>query len=90
MALEIQVEPTPNPNAMKFTLNQPVTTKSVSVTSREAATAYPLADRLFAIPGVKGLYMLNNFISVTKEPSVQWAPLIPQIQAVLTAHFSSS
>ena len=89
MALEIQVEPTPNPNAMKFTLNQPVTTKSISVTSREAATAYPLADRLFAIPGVKGLYMLNSFISVNKEPSAAWASLLPAIRAVLTNHFSA-
>ena len=90
MAVEIAVEPTPNPHAMKFTLNQTVATKGISVASRQSATIYPLAQKLFAIPGIKSLYMMNNFISVTKEPSASWETLTPAIHTVITSHDTSS
>ena len=88
MAVEIVVEHTPNPNSLKFTLNQPVTAKGISITSREAAIAYPLAHKLFEVPGVKGLYLMHNFISVTKEPSAQWESMVSALQAVIAAHFT--
>ena len=90
MALEIQTDSTPNPNAMKFTLSVTVTAKPISVTTLDTAAIYPLAAKLFTLPGVKGLYMLNNFISVNKEPSATWEALLPAIRAVLTGHFSTT
>ena len=89
MTLEIQTDPTPNPNAMKFTLNVTVSAKPISVTTADTAAIYPLATKLFALPGVKGLYMLNNFISVNKEPAASWEALLPAIQTVLTSQFSA-
>ena len=90
MAVEIVVERTPNPNSLKFTVNQPVTAKGISVTSRETATAHPLAHKLFEVPGVKGLYLMNNFISVTKEPSAQWEMMVPALQTVVAEHFATT
>ena len=90
MAVEIVVEITPNPHSRKFTLSQPVTVKSISVTTREAATAYPLAVKLFAVPGVKTLYMMNNFITVSKDPSAQWEPMLPALQTIIAEHFDGS
>ena len=90
MTVEIAVEPTPNPQAMKFTLNHAITTKGISVNNRESATIYPLAQKLFAVPGIKSLYMMHNFISVTKDPSASWETLTPAIHTVITSHYTSS
>ncbi len=83
----VTAEATPNPHSMKFVMNRTITAKGISITNRATATAYPLAAHLFDVPGVKGLYMMNDFISVTKEPSVAWEALVGPIQDVIAAHY---
>ena len=46
--------------------------------------------KLFAVPGVKTLYMMNNFITVSKEPSAQWEPMLPALQTIIAEHFDGS
>lgn len=83
MGLQIEVEPTPNPNSMKFTLNKTVAASGEFYTDAAQAEKSPLAKALFALPGVAGVFLLNNFVSVTRQPSADWEPLIEKVKEVL-------
>jgi hypothetical protein len=88
--IEVWAEPTPNPNALKFTLNRTVTEgRSKTYASPEAAEASPLAKQLFQIAGVKSLFFLNNFITVTRQPGAEWAAISRQVEERIRAHFVS-
>lgn len=74
--------PTPNPNAMKFTLD--VTLDEVlDVRSAEAAAGHPLAERIFAIPGVVMLFGTADFLTVGRVPGADWDAIVPAVQAVV-------
>lgn len=85
-SLEIMVDGTPNPNAVKFTLNRTVATQGK--TYRDAAAAdVPWANALLGIPGVVQVFAVNNFISVTKTPDADWEAILPQAEAGLRQAF---
>jgi len=74
--------PTPNPNAMKFTLD--VTFDAMlDVRSAEAAIGNPLAERIFAIPGVVMLFGTADFLTVSREEGADWDVIVPAVQAVV-------
>lgn len=86
--LEISVQGTPNPNAAKFTLNRVVAAQGT--TYREAASAdAEWAKQLLQVAGVRQVFALNNFISVTKAPEADWDAIGPQVEAILTQTFQS-
>lgn len=88
--VDVIAQPTPNPNSMKFTLNRPVVEGgSQSFMSPEQAEGSPLAQRLFQIPGVKSLFFLNNFITVTRDPEVDWGAIAGEVEAAIREHFQS-
>ena len=71
---------TPNPNAMKFTLD--VTLPAMlDIRSAEAATGDPLAERIFAIPGVVMLFGTADFLTVSREEGADWDLIVPAVQA---------
>jgi len=80
----VDVQPTPNVNALKFVVNRRLT-EGRSRTFRTAAEAadVPVAQRLLAIPGVVQVFLLNDFITVTRDPSADWNAIVPQVEAVL-------
>ena len=74
--------PTPNPNAMKFTLD--VTLDAMlDVRSVEAAEGNALAERIFAIPGVVMLFGTADFLTVSREEGADWDLIVPAVQAVV-------
>ena len=81
----IEIQPTPNPNAFKFVLDRPVSQQPVSFFNAAAAKDYPLAKRLFEIPGVSSLLLLGDFITVNKTPDAAWDEITKRVQAVLAA-----
>lgn len=86
----IQTESTPNPATLKFLPDRVVLENgSADYTSSDAATASPLASRLFQVGGVKGVFLGHDFISVTKDGGSEWATLKPQILAAIMEHISS-
>ena len=88
--IEVWTEPTPNPNALKFSLNRTVTEgRSKTYATPEAAEASPLAKSLFEIAGVKSLFFLNNFITVTRQPGSDWPAIAHQVEKRIRAHFAS-
>lgn len=86
--LEIVVEGTPNPNALKFTLNCTVATKGETYRGDPATVPAPWAKALLSIPGIVGVYGVNNFISMNKKAEVEWNDIVPQAEAALKQVFS--
>ena len=79
----IEIQPTPNPNARKFVLDRPVSQQPISFFNADAAKGYPLAAKLFAVPGVSSLLLLGDFITINKSPNATWDDISKQARAVL-------
>ncbi len=85
----IQTEPTPNPATLKFIPGKPVLGEGTAdYRSPEEATESPLAQRLFEVDGVKGVFLGADFISVTKGDA-EWQHLKPAILGAIMEHFMS-
>lgn len=86
--MDVTPEATPNPNAVKFTLDRP-STEGRPQTFREGSdpAESPLGARIFALDGVTNVFMTSNFVSVTKEDGVDWGELVPRVIEELEAHF---
>lgn len=86
----IETETTPNPATLKFLPGQQVmATGTREFTSPEDAVASPLAEALFDLGEITGVFFGHEFISVTAAPGVAWAALKPQVIAMLLDHFVS-
>ena len=85
----VQFKPTPNPNAGKFTLNRKALEGlgSKSYYNADDAANDPLASALFDVEGVVSLFMVDDFITVTKTQDAQWEVLIPQLQTAIEQAF---
>jgi hypothetical protein len=87
--IAIDVQPTPNPNAMKFTLDRPTTDGSPrSFRSVGEAGGDKLAAGLMAIEGVASIFMTANFISVNKTDEAQWDTIVPAATEAIQARFA--
>lgn len=83
----IQTEATPNPSTLKFIPGQAVLPDgTLDFRSAEAASESPLAQSLFEIEGVEGVFLGSDFISVTKG-SAEWQHLKPAILGTIMEHF---
>ena len=75
-----EIEPTPNPNAMKFVLKEPLTWGiSHSYASAGEAKDDPLAAALFAIPHVSNVFYVDHWITVTQDGGADWPELKRQL-----------
>jgi hypothetical protein len=87
--LSISVQPTPNVNALKFVLDRRLTEgKSRTFRSADEAADQPLARALLGIPGVVQVFLLNDFITVTRAPDVPWEQLADRVEEVIRNQFS--
>ena len=85
----IQTEATPNPATLKFLPGRPVLEAgTLDLRSPEDAAKSPLAERLFGIKGVDGVFFGSDFITVTKADG-EWAHLKPAILGAIMEHFMS-
>ena len=86
----IQTEATPNPATVKFLPGQPVLEKGVAeFKAGDDLSSSPLAQRLFALQGVSGVFLATDFVSVSKADDTDWAMLKPMVLAALMEHFST-
>ncbi|HEY8469748.1 MAG TPA: NifU N-terminal domain-containing protein [Longimicrobiales bacterium] len=82
----VRFQPTPNPNAGKFSTDRTVVQNgSRSYFSAEQAAGDPVAGALFAIPGVASVFMVADFITVTKTPDARWEELVPRVEQAIRA-----
>ena len=86
----IQTESTPNPATLKFLPGQAVMEAGTAdFPSAESADQSPLALRIFAVPGVAGVFLGNDFVTVTKTDEVDWDHIKPAILGAVMEHFQS-
>lgn len=87
----IETEATPNPATLKFLPGRPVMdTGTRDFATPEEAEASPLADALFGLGDVTGVFFGRDFVSVTAAPGVDWTGLKPDVLGVLLDHFSAN
>ena len=85
----IETESTPNPATLKFLPGRPVMTGGTrDFASPEEAEASPLAEALFDLGDVEGVFFGSDFVSVTAAPGAEWRDLKPDVLSVLLDHFS--
>lgn len=85
----IQTEATPNPATLKFLPGRIVMgSGTLDLRGAEDATRSPLAQRLFGVSGVSGVFLGSDFITVTKSDG-EWPHLKPAILGAIMEHFMS-
>jgi Fe-S cluster biogenesis protein NfuA len=86
----IQTEPTPNPATLKFIPGRVVLdTGTANFTTPESAGRSPLAQHLFTLEGVTGVFLGSDFITVTKDAERDWHALRPTVLAAIMEHFTA-
>jgi Fe-S cluster biogenesis protein NfuA len=85
----IQTEATPNPATLKFIPGRTVMPEgTLELRAPEQAERSPLAQRLFGVSGVSGVFLGADFITVTKSTG-EWPHLKPAILGAIMEHFMS-
>lgn len=80
----IYAEATPNPATMKFVANILLLPEnSAEYLAIEDTEGSPLAAALFGFDFVRGVYINNNFITLTKKEFISWSEIIPQVREFL-------
>jgi Fe-S cluster biogenesis protein NfuA len=89
--VDIRLEFTPNPNALKYVLDEHTLLPrgTASFPDKSKADTSPLAKRLMAIPGVASCMIGGNFVSVTKSEEGDWEVLDLKTREALKAHVAS-
>jgi hypothetical protein len=84
--MAVAIEPTPNPNALKFTVGRDVGGPKTFVAGRDADD--PVAEALLALAGVTSVFMSADFVTLSKMPDADWAAIAEDARAILEGHFS--
>ena len=80
------IQETPNPNAVKFILREPVTNGvGRQFASNDQAESDPLAKSLFDIGSVVSVFYMDNMVTVEKEDSADWDELLPTLAVPIRA-----
>ncbi len=86
----IQTEETPNPATLKFLPGCEVAgATTADFTAPAAAGRSPLAERLFAIDGLTGVFLGADFVTVTKAENKEWYLLKPAVLGIIMEHFTA-
>lgn len=84
MPYTMTVQPTPNPNALKFVVNERIIKKgNITFKSQDEAQDVPLAQALFDLPHVQEVFFNENYVTVTQDGQIDWDALENSIQAVI-------
>ena len=86
----VQTEITPNPDSLKFLPGRVVMEKGTAdFRSVDEAKNSLLAQNLFKIEGIKGVFFGSDFISITKSEGIDWEILKPSILGVIADLYES-
>lgn len=83
--MPVQIESTPNPNALKFTVGVDVGGPRTFVAGRDEDD--PLGVALLNIPGITSIFMTADFVTLSKTPDADWADIAGPAQKILQIHF---
>jgi Fe-S cluster biogenesis protein NfuA len=83
----IYAEQTPNPETMKFVFNKMILPdEAEDYPTKEKANASPLAKSLFEFSFVNGVFVMNNFVTITRTPENEWHEITPIVKEFLKAY----
>ena len=86
----IQTESTPNPATLKFLPGEAVLDAGTAdFPTGDAAGGSPLAQRIFAVSGVSGVFFGTDFVTVTKAADTEWDHIKPAILGAIMEHYQS-
>ena len=86
----IQTEQTPNPQTLKFLPGKVVMEDGTSFFQNvDEASNSPFAKRLFGVEGVEGVFFGSDFITITKNQSIEWQVMKPLILGSIMDHYNS-
>lgn len=78
------VEPTPNPNGLKFIVGREIISGAGhEFASSAEAVGSPLAEKLFELQGVEGVFIGANFVSVRKTTEAEWSAIEPDAITII-------
>ncbi len=84
--IEVYGESTPNPAVMKFVTNKLLTSQNIEIKTVEDATEVPLAKALFNFPFVNEVFISENYISITKDNSIEWFEITTELRDFLKSY----
>lgn len=86
----IQTEATPNPATLKFLPGRDVMGDgTANFTDAEQAARSPLAERLFRVEGVTGVFLGSDFVTITKSDDTSWDVVKPALLGIIMEHFTA-
>ncbi|MDJ0646150.1 MAG: NifU family protein [Flavobacteriaceae bacterium] len=88
--VEVYAESTPNPAVMKFVTNKLITSENIEVLNSEDANEVPLAKALFDFPFVDQVFISENYISITKNGSVEWFEITTSLRDFMKEYIRES
>ena len=92
MSVRISVQPTPNPNALKFVLDVPVKSRDSVVfkpSDKNRAISVPLAAALLEVAHVTDVYFSGSFITVTQDGLADWDVLEKSLKDVISSRIGA-
>lgn len=81
--VEVYAESTPNPSVLKFVANMKLVENDLEFKNREDAENTPLAIELFNFPFVKEVFISENYVSITKNDSVEWGEITTDVRSFI-------
>jgi Fe-S cluster biogenesis protein NfuA len=82
----VQFEETPNPQAYKFSWGEKITEQSLECPNSEAASASPLATKVFGFPWAQSVFIGTDFITIEKQDWVSWDVLAQPLASLIEEH----
>jgi Fe-S cluster biogenesis protein NfuA len=80
----VNIEPTPNPDALKFIVQRPLLRSGVrSFRDFGSAVGDSLGSAVFALGKVTSVFYMDRFVTVNKEPASEWSDLIDPICEII-------
>jgi hypothetical protein len=85
--MAVTVAPSPNPNAMKFSVGTEVGGPATHVAG--ATPEQEFVSDLLALPGVTSIFMTADFVTISKTPDIAWDSIVPEATAILEREFGA-
>ena len=85
--MAVTVTPTPNPNALKFTVDAEFPAPQSFAAGTEVDD--PIAAALLDLSGVTSVFMSADFVTISKSPDAFWDEIAPDATRILEEHFDA-
>ncbi|MCS6822647.1 MAG: NifU family protein, partial [Microscillaceae bacterium] len=86
--ITLYTEANPNPNSMKFVANYMLVPEGTTFDfpDRESAQEAPIAQALFEFSYVRRVFLMNNFITITKDEQADWFEIVPELKKFIKTY----